>query len=104
MKKIKITIKAITTYKELSKQYEQPIKDACPYKVGDYFIVDSLDKPNNLCSSAWQVLYPYIMTLLCGGENIHGQWMKDKHSAMVSCNDGFRPVSFYLEVIDDEQN
>lgn len=44
------------------------------------------------------------MTLLCGGENIHGQWMKDKHSAMVSCNDGFRPVSFYLEVIDDEQN
>ena len=26
-------------------------------------------------------------------------WMKDPMSAMISCNDGFRPFSFYLEVI-----
>ena len=26
-------------------------------------------------------------------------WMKNKKSAMISCNDGFRPVSFYIEVI-----
>jgi len=26
--------------------------------------------------------------------------MKDPMSAMISCNDGFRPVSFYIEVID----
>ena len=102
MRKVKITIKAITNYKQLSNEYELPIKDACPYKIGDSFIVDNLDKPDNLCSSAWQVLYPYIMTLLYGGENIFVQWMKNKNSAMVSCNDGFRPVSFYLEAIDDE--
>jgi uncharacterized repeat protein (TIGR04076 family) len=26
--------------------------------------------------------------------------MKNKHSAMISCNDGFRPVSFLIETID----
>ncbi len=29
-------------------------------------------------------------------------WMKNKRSAMISCNDGFRPVSFYIEALDEE--
>ena len=28
--------------------------------------------------------------------------MKNPHSAMISCNDGFRPVSFYPEALTDE--
>lgn len=28
--------------------------------------------------------------------------MKNKKSAMVSCNDGFRPVSFYIEALEEE--
>ncbi len=28
-------------------------------------------------------------------------WMKNPMSAMISCNDGFRPFSFYIEVIDE---
>ena len=28
--------------------------------------------------------------------------MKNKKSAMISCNDGFRPVSFLLEVMESE--
>ncbi|MCI7185701.1 MAG: hypothetical protein MR974_05390 [Mitsuokella jalaludinii] len=28
--------------------------------------------------------------------------MKNPHSAMLSCNDGFRPVSFLLEALDEE--
>ncbi|MBQ5575153.1 MAG: TIGR04076 family protein, partial [Bacteroidales bacterium] len=27
-------------------------------------------------------------------------WMKNPQSAMISCNDGFRPVSFLVEVIE----
>jgi len=26
--------------------------------------------------------------------------MKNPNSAMISCNDGFRPVSFYIETIE----
>ena len=29
-------------------------------------------------------------------------WMKNKKSAMLSCNDGFRPVSFLIEALDEE--
>jgi len=27
--------------------------------------------------------------------------MKNKKSAMISCNDGFRPVSFLIEAMDE---
>lgn len=40
------------------------------------------------------------MTLAHGGTNIYEGWMKNERSAMISCNDGFRPVSFLLEVIE----
>ena len=30
--------------------------------------------------------------------------MKNPRSAMISCNDGFRPVSFLLETMDEEAN
>ena len=42
------------------------------------------------------------MTLAYGGSDIYEGWMKNKNSAMISCNDGFRPVSFYIEVLDDK--
>ena len=29
-------------------------------------------------------------------------WMKNKKSAMISCNDGFRPVSFLIEALDED--
>ena len=28
-------------------------------------------------------------------------WMKNPRSAMISCNDGFRPVSFYIETVEE---
>ena len=29
-------------------------------------------------------------------------WMKNPRSAMLSCNDGFRPVSFLVEALDED--
>jgi uncharacterized repeat protein (TIGR04076 family) len=42
------------------------------------------------------------MTLSHGGENFYNGWMKNRKSAMISCNDGFRPVSFLLEAMDED--
>ena len=42
------------------------------------------------------------MTLAYGGSDIYKGGMKNKKSAMVSCNDGFRPVSFYIEALEEE--
>ena len=44
----------------------------------------------------------FVMALAHGGENFYDGWMKNKKSAMISCNDGFRPVSFLLETMDEE--
>lgn len=43
---------------------------------------------------------PFVLALASGGENLYAGWMKNPRSAMISCNDGFRPVSFLLEAID----
>lgn len=46
-------------------------------------------------------MQPFVMTLACGGENFCDGWMKNPKSAMISCYDGFRPVSFYIETMED---
>lgn len=34
----------------------------------------------------------------------HDGWMKDPRSAMISCNDGFRPVSFLIKALDEDSD
>lgn len=98
MNKCKITVKKITTYKDLIAEYENPIEHTCDMKEGMVFITDG-NKPQGFCESAWQTLLPFVKELLDGGGNFFDGWMKNPKSAMLSCNDGFRPVSFYVELI-----
>jgi len=88
-------------YKDLADKYENPIQHACDMKEGQVFITDGWNKPEGMCDSAWETLSPFVMTLAHGGEDLYDGWMKDKRSAMISCNDGFRPVSFYIEALDE---
>ena len=98
MSKCKITVKRITTYPDLIKEYENPIEHACDLKEGMTFITQG-EKPQGFCQSAWETLYPFINELLNGGGNFFDGWMKNPKSAMLSCNDGFRPVKFLIEFI-----
>ena len=100
MKNVKITVMKQTIYADLIKKYENPLEHACTLKVGDIFISYDGKKPENLCDSAWESMENFVKELACGGGNFFDGWMKNKHSAMISCNDGFRPVSFYLEAIE----
>lgn len=102
MKKIKITVMRIACYRDLMERYENPIQDACDMQVGQVFIADGWRKPEGFCDSAWETISPFVMTLAHGGQDIYEGWMKNPRSAMLSCNDGFRPVSFYLEVMEEE--
>ena len=102
MKKIKITIMRIACYQDLMERYENPIDHACDMQVGQAFIADGWRKPEGFCDSAWETISPFVMTLAHGGQDIYEGWMKNPRSAMLSCNDGFRPVSFYIEVMEEE--
>lgn len=101
MRNCRITVMRKAFYKDLADRYENPIEHACDMKEGQVFITDGCKKPEGMCDSAWETLLPFVMTLAHGGEDIYDGWMKDKRSAMISCNDGFRPVSFYIEAIDE---
>lgn len=98
IKTIKITAIRKTEYPDLMQKYENPISHACDIKVGQTFRVIGGNKPEGLCDSAWQTLQPFVEVLAGGGGNFFDGWMKNSHSAMLSCNDGFRPVSFLVEV------
>jgi uncharacterized repeat protein (TIGR04076 family) len=66
------------------------------------WIADGWKRPEGFCLSAWESISQFVLTLSHGGGNFYNGWMKNPFSAMISCNDGFRPVSFYLEVLDEE--
>ena len=89
-------------YDDLIEKYENPIEHACDMREGDAFIADGWARPEGLCESAWESMSPFVLALSCGGEDIYDGWMKNKKSAMISCNDGFRPVTFYIEAINEE--
>lgn len=102
MKRIKITVMKRTVHDDLIAEYENPIEHACDMKVGAVFTVIDAKRPDGFCESAWDSVMPFVKTLAEGGGNFYDGWMKDPYSAMISCNDGFRPVSFYIETVKDD--
>lgn len=102
MKKVKITVLRMARYDDLIAQYENPIEHACGMKLGQVFIANGWQRPEGLCESAWETMSPFVMALAHGAEDFYNGWMKNPRSAMISCNDGFRPVSFLIETLDEE--
>ena len=102
MKKVRITAIRKASYPDLMAKYENPIEHACDVEEGQVWIANGWEKPEGFCGSAWDSVSPFVMTLAQGGGNFYDGWMKNPKSAMISCNDGFRPVSFYLEALDED--
>ena len=97
---IKITVVKMVTHNDLREKYENPIEHACDMVLGKEFISVDGKMPDGFCKSAWESVGPFVKRLYDGEEDFFDGWMKNKKSAMISCNDGFRPVSFYIEVIE----
>ena len=100
MKKVKITVMKMAKYDDLIAKYENPIEHACDMKLGQTFIANGWVRPEGLCLSAWESMSNFVLALSHGGGDFYDGWMKNKYSAMISCNDGFRPVSFLIEVVE----
>lgn len=102
MKKCRITAVRKVVHTDLIEKYENPIDHACDIEEGQVFTANGWKRPEGMCESAWESISPFVMTLAHGGEDIYNGWMKNKRSAMISCNDGFRPVSFLIEALDED--
>ena len=101
MKKVKITVIKKACYNDLIEKYENPIENPCDMNEGDEFTVRDCVKPNGFCDSAWETVLPFVRALAEGGGDFYDGWMKNPYSALISCNDGFRPVSFLIEAVEE---
>ena len=97
MRDVRITVKGMARYDDLISEYENPIEHACTMSVGKVFVSHGGKCPEGFCDSAWECMSAFVEELARGGGNFYDGWMKNPKSAMISCNDGFRPVSFLLE-------
>ena len=101
MNKVKITAMRQTVYHDLMAQYENPIEHACDVRLGQSWVSVDGQRPEGLCESAWESMRSFVESLARDEGNFYDGWMRNPLSAMISCNDGFRPMSFYLEVTGD---
>ena len=101
MARVKITVVKKAFYPDLAEQYEVPTVEPCEMALGQEFVSSAGERPNGMCANAWEPVGPFVEKLARGGGNFYGDWMKNPHSAVLSCNDGVRPTSFYVETIED---
>lgn len=102
MKQCRITVMKVARYDDLIERYENPLEHACDMQEGQVFIANGWERPKDFCLSAWESMSAFVLTLSHGGGDFYDGWMKNKKSAMISCNDGFRPVSFLVEALDED--
>ena len=101
LKKVRITAVRQTVYPDLMAQYENPIEHACTVHEWQEWVSIDAQCPEGLCAAAWASMREFVVALAHGKGNFYDGWMRNPMSAMISCNDGFRPFSFYIEAIDE---
>jgi len=103
LNKVRITAMRQTVYTDLMERFENPIEHACSIHEGQQWISVDGRCPDGLCPAAWETMRPFVESLARGKGNFYDGWMKNPMSAMISCNDGFRPTSFYIEALEDPE-
>ena len=98
----KIIVMRKAHYDDLMQKYENPLEHACDVSEGQVFISRGGHKPEGLCPTAWESMENFVKELAAGGGNFYDGWMRDPHSAMISCNDGFPPVGFYIQALGED--
>ncbi len=102
MNDVRITVARIVHHDDLIAAYEAYEPDPCTMREGLAFLARAGERPDGFCDSAWETLEPFVRALAHGEEGPRGFYdgrMKNPPSAMLSCNDGFRPVTFLLEAL-----
>ena len=94
---VKITAIRKADYKDLQARFENPIEHTCDVTEGQTWVSHEGQRPEGMCESAWESMRSFVEALSRGEGNFYDGWMQNPYSAMISCNDGFRPVSFLLE-------
>lgn len=105
MKKCRITVLKKDLHEDLANDYCRSVVGACPcFKEGEVFIA-GFEQPEGFCGWAWNDIYKFISVLLSGGNYSTGLfdgWMKNENEMLACCTDAVRPVTFKIELIEEE--
>ncbi len=98
--KIRITVLRRTLNEDCVKEFATHGWEKCEkFSEGQVFISSGLLMPEGFCSWAWTDILKIVMTLARGGN-----FLGTKRGTFVTCcTDGFRPVLFKIERIEDTQ-
>jgi len=104
--KARITVIRRALHRDLVEEYIQKTRypngyTACPlWAEGDSFTVEGFpNKPTGFpCDWAWADIQRDVAMIMFGA---HLPWMIAPGKAVTCCTDGFRPVSFLVERIDE---
>lgn len=104
MYKVKITVLETKFFKDLADEYAVDGYGLCElHKPGQVFYSNGWQKPTGLCDNAWRCMFDYVLAIAQHAGHIYGDgsWFRKENFAIVTCNDGVRPVVFKLEGTDE---
>ena len=103
LRKVKITVVKTTFNQDLAETYAVPGYPPCLlHAEGQVFSSNGWQKPSGLCDYAWACMREFVLAVAQGCGHIlgEGNWLKERDMAIVSCNDGIKPVIFKVEATD----
>ena len=104
MHKVTITVLAVETKPDLIARYGYPKLEKCPrHTEGEVFITD-FRKPDGFCEDAWCCIEKFVFALAHTNEPLFWDDWAKQGKAVVCCNDGFRPVTFLVESMEEKAN
>ena len=104
MKKVKITVVKVSDINEVHNDIKAlgcsaDIAPKCgKFREGQEFVTDLQSVPERFCPHAFSDIAHHISVL---GEGGSYSWMNEEGKVLVCCTDGFRPVFFRLERIEE---
>jgi len=104
-KKVKITVVKKLSRSELFDEKIRNLVDSADNcqvveETQEFIVGDDGLMPEGFCGSAWNDIYRKYRHLSLSGDF---PWVKKKGTIVTCCTDGFRPVIFKLERIEDDE-
>ena len=103
MPKIKIPVVKRLSFNEIHANSDVGctfnIDPVCPlFQEGQEFVTDLSTVPEGFCAGAFVDIFRFISGLRSGANY---PWVKEKGTVLSCCTDGFRPVVFRLERVEE---
>jgi uncharacterized repeat protein (TIGR04076 family) len=101
MAKAKITVLKRMYNPDLVDEYIKDTQGMGPCRLfedGQVFIQEGWRPPEDFCPWAWADIHKEIILIRRGGDQ---GGLKQKNTAIACCTDGFKPVVFKIERIED---